>query len=100
MEILGAVSAGVALAHVCYDFQQRLRQLPADKRLVKTLVKECDDLAKQINSQVLLLPAEVRSAAQTLSDRVSEIAKEINQLQSRSFLIKLTCILQTARQGV
>jgi len=94
MDILGAVSAGVALAQLCYDFQQRLRQLPADTRLLKTLVKECDDLAKQINSQVLLLPAEVRSAAQMLSDRVSEIAKEINQLRNRSFLIKLTSILQ------
>jgi len=62
MDVLGAVAAGVTLAQACYDFQQRPRQLPADKRLLKTLVKECNDLAKQIDGQILQLPAEVRSA--------------------------------------
>ena len=75
-----------------------LLQLPksglATSCLPESLANECIVLATEINDYIPQLPSDLRKAAYTLSQTVTEIRQDIEGLNQPSFLIKFTTVLR------
>lgn len=92
LEILGAAASAVQLASTCYIVQKRLRQLPCDRQLTKTIEIECGDLIAEINANRALAEQE---ACEQLCRRLRGLKARIEKRKTAKWtLAKVSKVLQ------
>ena len=94
MEILGAVAASIQLAQVCYQSQQRLRQIPQDRHLIKFIKHECETLRMTIEERRNDLTPEGYEASIHLAESINDILTSIQKLERRTGIGKLIARLE------
>jgi len=94
MDILGAVAASIQLAQLCYQSQQRLRQIPLDRHLVKFVKDECETLRMTIEERKNDLTPEGYEASIHLSQGINDILTSIQKLERQTGIAKLVARLE------
>jgi len=99
MEVLGAVAASVQLAQLCYQTQQRLRQLSPDRELIGIIKAECERMEMTVEAQRDNLTPEGREASIHLGKGLKDILASIRKLERRTGFARLVGRLELQGPG-
>jgi hypothetical protein len=90
IEILGAVASAVQLAVTCYDVQKRIRKVPSDRQLIKTVETECTALIAQICENLVSHRCKEHNAVHELHRRLVDLKANIMSRNRKTLLASVS----------